>query len=318
MWASRSPFPFTGPIVPLSAIYTNGFLTFSNFKKTSFTNGPIPSAEAPNAIIAPFWDDLNVASGGAVYTGTLPDGRFVVQYQGVPRYNTSDAETFEVLLSEDGTIEVQYGAMSGRLTSATVGIEADGGTEGLEVVQDGEYVASNKALRFTRTTVWLTAGPTSGSVAPDTAQEMTLTFDTTGLPEGPYTAELVIVTNDPAQPSTTIPVTLNVGENPGSGVISGVAGWRIIGSPTPNTTVDQFAAMNLVAGVPGYYPTFGGATLFSSNDGSTWVPSTRSGRDPQPRAGRLLVLLRHRLHTCRPDDVRELGHPAPGHPYASG
>ena len=82
-------FPFYGVDHPTARVYTNGFLTFTGFSGTSFTNGSIPSAEAPNAIIAPFWDDLDLSSGGTVYTGSLPDGRFVVQYQGVRRYSTS-------------------------------------------------------------------------------------------------------------------------------------------------------------------------------------------------------------------------------------
>jgi hypothetical protein len=57
---------------------------------------------------------------------------------------------------------------------------------------------------------WLTAEPEIGTVLPDSTAEITVTFDATGLAEGQYTADIVVFSNDPAQPEVTVPVVLDV------------------------------------------------------------------------------------------------------------
>ncbi|MBC14164.1 MAG: hypothetical protein CMM85_14490, partial [Rhodothermaceae bacterium] len=106
-------FPFYGDAKTSVRIFSNGFLTFSTFAANSFTNQAIPASGTPNDLIAPFWDDLDQSAGGSVHYGTLTDGRFAVQYTGVPRYSdTGSSLTFQVILAPDGTIEYQYGTMT--------------------------------------------------------------------------------------------------------------------------------------------------------------------------------------------------------------
>ena len=57
---------------------------------------------------------------------------------------------------------------------------------------------------------WLSVNPTSGSVDPGDQQEATLSLNAAGLAAGSYTAKLVITSNDPDQPTVTVPVTLMV------------------------------------------------------------------------------------------------------------
>ncbi len=57
---------------------------------------------------------------------------------------------------------------------------------------------------------WLSVNPTSGSVEPGDQQPVTLSIDTTGLLTGTHQANLVISSNDPDQPTLTVPVTLTV------------------------------------------------------------------------------------------------------------
>ncbi|MEM1054393.1 MAG: T9SS type A sorting domain-containing protein [Bacteroidota bacterium] len=69
---------------------------------------------------------------------------------------------------------------------------------------------------------------------------------------------------------------------PGAAVLDGDPNWYLLASPTSNTTVDQLAQQNLVAGVPGFYPTFSGGppatpTLYTGYDGTAWTPSTGTG-----------------------------------------
>jgi len=57
---------------------------------------------------------------------------------------------------------------------------------------------------------WLSATPTSGSVPTGTPASVTVAVDSTGLAPGPYSANLCLATNDAAQPTITVPVTLTV------------------------------------------------------------------------------------------------------------
>jgi len=57
---------------------------------------------------------------------------------------------------------------------------------------------------------WLSESPASGTVGPGASQNITVSINTTGLEAGNYTAEIVIDSNDPAENSTIVPVTLHV------------------------------------------------------------------------------------------------------------
>jgi hypothetical protein len=57
---------------------------------------------------------------------------------------------------------------------------------------------------------WLSEAPTSGTVAPGACETVTVTFDSTGLAEGLYTANLIVTSNDPDTPEITVPVSLTV------------------------------------------------------------------------------------------------------------
>ncbi len=281
-------FNFYGAEKTSARVYSNGFLTFSTIAGTTYNNpGAFPGASSPvdvDDVVAPFWDDLD--AGGAIYAGTLSDGRFAVQWTNKPRYaDTGSSLTFQAVLSEGGDIEFQYGSMVGStLASAGVGIENADGSVGLTVAGNAPYVTSNKAVRFFSPVVWATlSGPTSGTVAPGGAAAFSLDLDAAGLPEGTYTADLVVSTNDPATGAVTIPVTLTVGDAGPSGpvsiVIGGQKGSRFLGAPADGVTVDDLAAQNLVRGVPGYYPNANNPNLWTEYDpdAQDWVPSAGTG-----------------------------------------
>ncbi|NBC17689.1 MAG: choice-of-anchor D domain-containing protein [Bacteroidetes bacterium] len=57
---------------------------------------------------------------------------------------------------------------------------------------------------------WITEAPTSGSVAPGASEDVTLSFDASGLPTGLYEVDLVFDSNDPVNPQVTVPVDFQV------------------------------------------------------------------------------------------------------------
>lgn len=121
------PFTFSYYTTNLTQVNvcTNGFLQFSS-NLTDYLNSSLPYSSIQN-MIAPFWDDLNLEDQGAVYEKTGIDQSYVAYtWVGVPRYNTSELQTFQIVLYQTGKIRFNYLDVNGTLNSNTIGIQ--GGT----------------------------------------------------------------------------------------------------------------------------------------------------------------------------------------------
>ncbi len=141
------PFVFYGQSFETMTVGANGALLMTGTELFP-GNTSIPSAFAPNGLIAPFWDDLHPGDSGDVYIqtrGAAPWRQTIIQWKDVARF--SDSSTFaklnfEVILYEtthqihflydlsqagDSDVFGHTGA------SATVGIESPDGTRGVEV-----------------------------------------------------------------------------------------------------------------------------------------------------------------------------------------
>jgi len=138
------PFLFYGQSHANLSVCGNGWLALGTTTSTEWRGQAIPTAAAPNAVIAAFWEETSpqVAASGAVSTWhDAGHGRFVVEFYDIRQYSpTSVFERFQVILLDpalhptatgDGAILVQY-ATVGELDNATVGIENPAGTGGLQ------------------------------------------------------------------------------------------------------------------------------------------------------------------------------------------
>lgn len=65
---------------------------------------------------------------------------------------------------------------------------------------------------------WLTLDPISGETPGGDSDEITLTFDASGVASGTYMANVIINSNDPENPQTIVPVTMEVGGTPPAAV----------------------------------------------------------------------------------------------------
>jgi Concanavalin A-like lectin/glucanases superfamily/Carboxypeptidase regulatory-like domain len=64
--------PFHGQSYSSATVSTNGFLTFGTaLGANTYANPTIPTLAAPNAVVAPFWDDLEIDSSASVRTDTI-------------------------------------------------------------------------------------------------------------------------------------------------------------------------------------------------------------------------------------------------------
>ena len=138
-------------------ISSNGFIFFdlSSANNGCCSGQNLPTASAPNNLIALAWADLNPGSGGTINyftTGTAPNRILVVNYVNVPRFGNINNVTGQILLYEGSNyIDVISNSitLSGSLT--TQGIENDNGSSGLTVPGRnslGNWSATNDAYRF--------------------------------------------------------------------------------------------------------------------------------------------------------------------------
>jgi hypothetical protein len=100
--------------------------------------------------------------------------------------------------------------MNATLTSATVGIENNNGTIGLQVAYNAAYVHNNLALQFSAEPDWLGADPLSGTLYNGNSVDIDLEFRAEDFPAGDYSMDVVFNSNDPVNTTITVPVTMTI------------------------------------------------------------------------------------------------------------
>jgi subtilisin family serine protease len=149
-------FPYYGVGYDSAFVTSNGHVNFLA-GTTSYANGPIPGSAAPNAALYPFWDDLVLDGESGLYTGTTTvDGEdaFVVEWRNVRKYSpASDRLSFSVTLVADGTVLFGYGPVTDTDTakgsSASIGIENETGTVGMEYSYNAPAVSEGFTITYT-------------------------------------------------------------------------------------------------------------------------------------------------------------------------
>jgi len=131
------PFQFGGKSYTNLYVGANGVLGFVNLANTlaNTSNSDLPLSAPPNALICPFWDDLNPAAGGQVWfgtAGTAPNRSAVVSWVQVPHKQTGGGQTkftFQAILYENQNIRFQHAKVNDgnflyvQGLSATIGLE---------------------------------------------------------------------------------------------------------------------------------------------------------------------------------------------------
>jgi hypothetical protein len=149
-------FPFYGQTYRSAWLDTNGLVSFTDPGGSHpYTGAELPAPAAPNALVAPFWDDLVVDAAASVRTattGTGPDMRFVIEWRNVHRKaSAAQRLSFEVILAADGTVTTNYAGLDNeaeRGAQAAVGIEAPAGEDGLRYSAGEAVLASGQAVVF--------------------------------------------------------------------------------------------------------------------------------------------------------------------------
>ena len=214
-------FPFYGQDYTQCIVNPNGWVGFGE-DNTAYSNSSIPSVSAPKPAIFGFWDDLNPISNsnfgsGNVYTYSNND-MFVVWFDEVARSASNDVYIgtydFQFVLHGNGDIDLNYRDMSGYTTSATIGMQNNNGSDGLQVTYDDTYIQSQFSLnyRVSDDADWLSlAGNLSGDLVHGESTDINITSEASDLIVGEYSGEIKISSN--SQSAVTIPVSLLVLDN---------------------------------------------------------------------------------------------------------
>jgi len=213
------PFEYYDNTYTSAIISTNGFITFSGLGNSHRTNVEIPNNAAPNNIIAGFWDDLDARVQGAAYYLSEPD-KFTVQYDGFQKYysaangGSSGSYTFQIVLYPNGKIRIFYKELVGVIDEATVGIENEDGSIGLQVAYNSIYPSSNEfAVQFKKAPDWINFSDLgSGRIFNGNSAQVELNFDAAFLEPGFYAIDLVIESNVPDKSMLTVPITMIVND----------------------------------------------------------------------------------------------------------
>jgi hypothetical protein len=140
---------------------SNGVLTLPHTSTSYYNNQTMPQTDAPNGIIAPFWDDIvwDASSHfGDGLGGTAPHRYVLVEWNNVLFNSGASSErvSFEVVMYEDGRILFNYDGIDSssahlreRGSSATVGIESPDGTKAFALSYNEVALDNGLAIMFT-------------------------------------------------------------------------------------------------------------------------------------------------------------------------
>jgi hypothetical protein len=258
-------------------IGSNGWVFFGT-TSTEFNNVAVAASPVTN-VLMPYWGDLNPASTPTRVryqtVGVAPNRKFVVSYLAVPTYNMTGANTFQIVLNENGSFLYNY------QTTNTQG--GGGGSEGFTV---GYNVSATDLVQFSLNTA---------SVPNNT----TLTW--TRIPPSLINLKSVTTVSDPINnvtnpkniPGAVVSYTINV-NNASQGVVDDAT--TVITDPIPTNTemftggLSASPPFTFTDGAPasGLACTFASLASvadcidFSNNGGLTWTytPSAASDYDP--------------------------------------
>jgi len=202
-------FQFYGNSYTQFQIGANGGISFSS-GDLDCNHASLPSSLAPSQSLLAFWDDLNPSAGGSIrYYSTAE--RLIVSWLGVPRYGTTEYETFQTIVYPNGRIVYQYSSLNGTLNSCTVGLQGD--SQYAQVAYNAAYLKNSLAVEFAMPkTAWLSYVPSNSILAAGASTSVWFSGNAAELSSGMYTATVTVASNDPDTPSLVIPAVFTVSE----------------------------------------------------------------------------------------------------------
>ena len=237
-------FPFYSESFSQCLINPNGWIGFEE-DNNGWNNQSLFDEDTPNGSIFGFWDDLNPAnSGNEVGSGEVKyhtnGQRLVVWFDNVIHWtNVERIYNFQIVINNNGLIQLNYSNMIGDTESATVGIKSPDGLNGLQVVYNDSYINDNLSVEF-NTANWLSVDFVSGNdqLTDGTSAIYAINVNTNGMEEGTYNAYVINNTNASVD-FDAIPITLNT------------QGSFLIGDLNQDSVLDIIDVVSLVSIIMG-------------------------------------------------------------------
>ncbi len=149
----------------------------------------------PNAIRNLHWNANPLTRDGQL-VATLPGARQLAAFQGFPNSGAIVA---------DATGRAIFNAF--QMANYTADDDGDG-------LRDAIELAENEIALIGLRATWLTVAPQTGTVPSGGTQDVTATFDATGVDAGEHRATIIFRSDDPTAPLVLVPASLTVGNSP--------------------------------------------------------------------------------------------------------
>jgi len=143
-FGGSEPYSFFGDHYPSLSLTDDGLLSVMGFDPAlnSGVNAPIPTAAAPNALLAPAWADFKIVYDEEAQTGVRIAGAFggnlmFVEYNGLQRNDGQpgsldlQAAVWRDALPFFPEIVFSYDNLTGTLPALVIGVENNNGTDGV-------------------------------------------------------------------------------------------------------------------------------------------------------------------------------------------
>jgi parallel beta-helix repeat protein len=153
-WNLNFPAGFTFPFYESNyssvSVSTEGFLYFAGSMSPGDNDNSTDKLKA-NRIIAPLWDNIHTnGSGDDIFVDTSVAGQVTIRWNATNEANNADVN-FSVTLSNDGSIQFNYGSGNTGLTP-TVGISrGDGNIHVLSTYNNASTLTNAESIRFVLT-----------------------------------------------------------------------------------------------------------------------------------------------------------------------
>jgi hypothetical protein len=190
-------FPFYDSTFDSIMISSDGWLSFSPVISCyddsfyCYKNKSLPYLWGPYNLVAPFWDDLKLTDSSAIYFYSSANSA-VISYLNMYHYGQAGRGpyTFQTILFPDGEITFQYLHIDDSLYNATVGMQNEDGTVGLDVSYNQNFLRDSLVVKMQPG--WVRLSSMEGAIQPGGNELLNLTFDASKYPRGVYQADLLI------------------------------------------------------------------------------------------------------------------------------
>ncbi|MFQ6033212.1 MAG: FlgD immunoglobulin-like domain containing protein, partial [Candidatus Zixiibacteriota bacterium] len=187
------PFSFYRNFFDSLRISSNGWISFTDTTAEgiiTYVNKELPWIWGPYNLIAPFWDDLIFSDSSKIYFWSNNLDSAIISFINLDHWITGGPYTFQTILKKNGEMIFQYDKLGDRLNSATVGIQNQNGTIGLEVIYNQDYLEDSLWVKIRPG--WISVDSMWGIIQPGQSKILNLTFERLSYPQGIYHANLVI------------------------------------------------------------------------------------------------------------------------------